>query len=325
MIITKTPIRLSLLGGATDFPSFFTKHGGLVVGGAIDKYSYFSVNTLPNFGDLKSRFIYSEIELCQSNFEVKHRAINACLRYTNYDKAIEVFHTGDLPSRSGTGSSSTFCVGLLNALYATQGKRASNEELRVGATYVEQVIMGESVGCQDQAFAAYGGLNIISFRKNGYVEVTPLLINKEQIRSLERHLMMFYTGVSRSSNTIVSDYKVSDIDLICMTRLAEKGIACIENEDFEELGNLIDQSWRIKSGFSQLVNPPQMSQIYNTARVYGAFGGKLMGAGGGGMMLLVVKPEKRTALAAKMLEMGATEVPFEFSQSGSEVIYCLRN
>lgn len=301
-----------------------------MVGGAINKYSYFSVNMLPSgvAHEYKSRFIYSEIESCTNNADVKHRAIKACLKYANFDKpdspGIEVFHTADLPSRSGTGSSSTFCVGLLNALYATNGQRASAQELCTGATYVEQMLMGESVGCQDQAFAAYGGFGVIKFRQNGQVDVIPLLLKKEQVRSLERHLMLFYTNISRSSNEIIASYKASDVDLICMTRLAEQGVSAIEQEDYEELGKLIDQSWRIKSGFSSLVNSPKLSEIYNNALIYGAYGGKITGAGGGGMMVLVVRPEKRAAISARMSELGVAEIPFEFSYSGSEVIYCLR-
>ena len=331
MIITQTSHRLSLCGGGSDYKSWYTNHGGIVVGGTLNQHSYVSARFLPPFHTYKTRVVYSDIETVQENREIQHRAIRACLEYLGWDgpeaPGLEIFHAADLPGRSGTGSSSTFVVGLLNAIAALKGRRMLPAELAEAAIHVEQVMMGETVGCQDQTWAAYGGLNVIKFQTNGNINVYPLLLNHGQIEELEWHLLLFFTGISRTSSDVAKTYAAElgtpakSRDQWAMIRLAEHAVPAIENGQYEKLGQLIDQSWRIKSGLSSAVSNDKISAMYASARVHGAWGGKITGAGGGGSLILVAPPSKHSDIVSRMEELGATHIPFRFSFSGSQVIF----
>ena len=325
MIITKTPVRVSLLGGGTDLPVWSRKHGGVVLGGAISKYSYVSARFLPPFHDHKSRVVYSKIELVGDNREIEHRAVNACVADVCPNDPLEIMHQSDLPGRSGTGSSSTFVVGLLNALSSLHGQRLSPQELASRAIEIEQKRLGETVGAQDQTFAAFGGLNTIEFRRDGEIVVKPMVLNIGHIRELESHLMLFFTRVVRTSSEVSSTYAPTlDQKLeeqFTMMRLAEQGIEAVYNRYWERLGNLIDQSWRIKAGLSSAVTTAAINEFYTAARVGGAWGGKITGAGGGGCLLLVVPPEKHERVKKLLVEKGCVHVPFRFEFSGSSVIF----
>lgn len=328
MILSRSPVRISLLGGGTDYPQWSTKHGGIVVGGSINKYSYLSTRYLPPFHEFKSRIVYSSIEHVNENDQIEHRAIRAVLKFLELDKkdspGLEVAHQSDLPSRSGTGSSSTFIVGLLNALGALQGRLMLPHFLAESAIHVEQAMMGETVGCQDQIFAAYGGLNSIRFKTDGEYSILPLTFSAQHIEELESHLMLFFTKIARTSSNIAQTYvptiEQKEREQFAMMALVERGIEALYQRDWELLGKLIDQSWRIKSSMSAAVTNDAINNLYLTARVAGAFGGKITGAGGGGMLLLVVPPEKHQAV--KELLKDLIYVPFKFSFDGSQIVFC---
>lgn len=322
MITTRTPLRVSFLGGGSDYPNWFHKHGGLVVGGAIDKFAYLTVRRLPPFHAYKHRLAYRLVETVNRLEEIQHAAIAAVIRDVLGDdpQGLEISHLADLPGGSGTGSSSSFVVGLLRALLALQGTYASPAQVAQRATRIEQEVLGENVGCQDQVFAAYGGLDIIKFRPGGAIDVFPLGLSREGLFVLEKHLILFFTGKSRVSSQVVATYAAKP-DQFALMRLAEAGIEALQRGRYEHLGGLIDQSFRLKASLSPEVCPAEVSDLYATARVYGAFGGKLTGAGGGGCLLLVAPPEKQPGIIAALSEKGCVHIPFHFDFDGSSILF----
>lgn len=321
MIISRTPTRVSLLGGSTDYREFYLKNGGIVIGGAINLYSYLSVRSLLPFHDFKSRVVYSEIETVQSNKEIKHRAIRAVLEHLQIEDGVEIFHSSDLPSRSGTGSSSSFIVGLLHALSSLKGNHLFAHELLRRSLEIEQESMGECVGSQDHCFASYGGFNVIRFRKTGEINVSPVEIGGAALRNLEAHLLLLHTGISRSASDVARSY-VSTLGERSepweLLRLAEQGIDAVYKNDYERLGKLIDQSWMIKRGLSPEVSSKYIDDLYLAGRVCGAWGGKLIGAGKGGCLVFVAPPEKHRNIVA---ELKLVPIPFQFDHDGSRVIF----
>lgn len=333
MIISRTPFRVSLLGGGCDYPDWFLKHGGLVVGGSINKSSIIQARYLPPFHEHKTRLVYNTIETVRQHSDIEHRAFRACLKYVGWDQenspGLEIFHMADLPGMSGMGTSSSFVVGLLNTLCTMQGKYLSPHQLAEAAIYVEQTVMGEIGGCQDQVWAAHGGLNIIKFRKSGEINVFPLAISQQKVEELESHLMLFFTKISRISSHVAQTYAPTigqrEREMWTMVRLAEEGVNIIQNGKYEKLGKLLDDSWRVKSSMSSSVSSPEISKIYNTARVTGAWGGKITGAGGGGCCVLAVPEHKRVAVRTALENLGCFEIPFKFSFDGSSIIFCDRS
>lgn len=327
MLITRTPLRISLCGGGTDFPNWFSEYGGLVVGGAINKYAYLTVRHLPPFHEYRSRAVYSRIEQVDHNSSFEHKAIKACIeRMGMEEERLEIFHAADMPGRSGTGSSSSFVVGLLNGLSAVRGIRFSPYELASEAMRIEQGRLGEVVGCQDQVFAAHGGLNVVRFAQSGEIEVSPIAVNPSHIEELERHLLLFFTGITRTSSDVAASYapclNQKAKEQFAMMRLAEKAIDQIYRKNWTGLGQTIDSSWRIKAGLSDFVSNREINDLYTTARLAGAFGGKITGAGGGGCMLLVAPPEKHEAIFQSLARPGLVHIPFRFEFWGSSVIFC---
>ncbi len=332
MIITRTPVRLSFLGGGTDYPAWFHKHGGMVVGAAIDKHSYITARVLKPFHPYKTRVVYSTIETVSDHRDIQHKSLNAALRYVGLggDDApgLEIFHAADLPGRSGTGSSSTFVVGLVNALASLSGRWMSPPELTAAAIEIEQQMLGETVGCQDQAWAAHGGLNVIKFKPSGDISVYPLPLGRPQITALQAHLMLFFTGISRTSSDVAGTYAPSlgtrEREQLAMMALAESGANAVLRGDHEELGRLIDRSWRIKAGLAEGVCPDSVDRQYAAALEAGAWGGKLTGAGGGGCMLLVAPPERHPEIVRALGRTGAMHIPFSIDWDGSRIIFSNR-
>ena len=321
MIITRTPTRLSLLGGGTDLNSWTDRHEGLVIGGAIDKFSYLSVRKMPPYHDYKTRVVYSAIESVAKNLDIQHKAVKACIEFCGLqEQGLEIFHASDIPGRSGIGSSSTFVVGLLRALHILNGKTILNEELANVSIHVEQNILQENVGRQDQVFAAYGGLRLIRFKK-GEFSTFPLELNKRQVQDLQSHLMLFFTGISRTSSEISGTYTMNDKDMWTLLKITNDGLAALYADDYQKLGKLIDSSWRIKCGLSPLVSNEKIGRLYALATIHGAFGGKLCGAGAGGMLMLVSPPEKQESVCKVLEEEGCIHIPFEFEENGSVMIY----
>jgi D-glycero-alpha-D-manno-heptose-7-phosphate kinase len=325
MIISRTPFRLSLFGGGTDYPSWYTKHGGAVLATTIDKYCYLTCRYLPPFFEHRYRVVYSRVESCHRIDEIGHPVVREVLRYLNIEQGVEIHHDGDLPARSGMGSSSSFTVGLLHALHALKGEMRSREELAREAIHVERDLLQETVGCQDQVIAAFGGINHISFSPSGDFSVRPLTVPKPRVEALQSNLMLFYTGVERFASQVANSY-VHDLNeskrrqLRLVRDLVEESIEIIQGDgDLEPLGALLHEAWDAKRSLSTQVSTDGIDALYETARRAGALGGKLVGAGGGGFMLLFVPPTRQRAV--KEAIHPALHVPFQFQFSGSHIIF----
>lgn len=300
------------------------------MGGAISLSSYLTVRPLPPFHSHKSRIVYSDIELVKDHKDIQHAAVRACLEQTGTESGVEVFHQSDIPARSGTGSSSTFVVGLLNALYAEKGQCRTHDELAMEAIHVERDVLKENVGCQDQIFAAHSGSPAqIRFHKDGTYTYVPLGLTAEHERELERHLLIFFTGISRDSTLVAGSYyhKLEETATrhFSMVRLAEEATESILKRDYERLGRCVDGSYRLKSSLSPEVSPQSVSRLLMKARVLGAFGGKIMGAGGGGCLVVVAPPEKSETIVKGLQDELCVHLPFSFTTMGSHVVYARRD
>lgn len=324
MIITKTPFRISFFGGGTDYPPWFRKNTGAVLATTIDKYCYISVRHLPQFFEHKHRIVYSHIENVSSIEEIQHPAVRAVLDTFGVSKGLEVHHDGDLPARSGLGSSSAFTVGLVHALKAMDGKRASKLELAKEAIHIEQNVIGENVGSQDQVSVAYGGLNRIDFHRDDSFTVEPVITAGDRVQLLHSHLMLCFTGFSRIASEIAKS-KIDNLgkrenELHKMYGMVDEGISILQDggRSIEEFGHLLHDSWEYKRSISDQVTTPEIDAIYGAAIKKGALGGKILGAGGGGFMLLFAPPAKHKAIREEL--NGLVHVPFNFENSGSRVV-----
>lgn len=324
MIISKTPFRVSFLGGGTDYPAWYRKHGGAVLSTTIDKYCYITCRYLPPFHEHRISLVYSQMERCNSIDEIRHPAAREVLRFLNEDRGVEIHTDADLPGRSGMGSSSAFTVGLLHAVHALQGRIIGKERLAKESLYLEQEVLKEAVGSQDQVNAAYGGLNHISFHPNGEISVRPVTMTAPRMLEFNAHLMMFYTGIRRTAANIAGSF-VGAMDerrrqLRIMGNLVEEGLKILgEDHDICDFGALLDEAWRAKRGLSATVSNEEVDSLYERARAAGAIGGKLTGAGGGGFLLLFVPPDRHADVCHELKEL--IHVPFRFDFSGSQIIY----
>lgn len=323
MILTKTPFRISFFGGGTDYDQWYRSHGGAFLSTTIKRYSYISVRQLPPFFEKKHRIVWSLIELVDKPEEIEHPVIRSVFQELNVVYGTEVHHQGDLPSRSGLGSSSSFAVGLIKALTELQGECLSKKELADKAIYVERVLLGETVGIQDQVAAAFGGLNRVVISNNGSYEVTPVLLPQTSISGLQNHLILFYTGVSRFASDIaaqqVENFGIKQANLHRMRELVDLGYDALVEGRIGDIGHLLDEAWQLKRGLANEVSPSFIDEIYDRAMAAGATGGKLLGAGGGGFMLLFVNPNDREALMRSLSDLIA--VPVEFESQGSVTLY----
>lgn len=327
IVITRTPVRISFLGGGTDYAEFFTQHGGgEVLATAIDKYSYLKVNTLHDFFEYQLRVGYSRTELVQRVEDVQHPSVRECLKYTRTPLPIEINYTGDLPSRTGLGSSSSFTVGLLNALHAYNGQMSGAEQLAREALEVEHEWIKERVGYQDQCMAAYGGFRHIIFRTPTEIEVRPVPMNGARLRALREHIVVFYTGLTRFANDVLKEQikKTSDgtntAALIKMRGMVQEGVRLLTtNAPLAEFGELLHASWELKQSLSSAITTPAILEAYERARRAGAVGGKLLGAGGGGFLLFIAPPARQAAVRQALAPM--KELPFEFEPLGSQIIF----
>ncbi len=327
MIITRTPFRISFFGGGTDLPDFYYKHGGEVISTTIDKYLYITCRRMTPYWEYKHRFVYgSNTETVSELSEIQHPSIRETLRFLDIPYGVDMHYNTDIPARSGMGSSSSFTVGLLNALNGLNGKMSSKQELTRDSIYIEQKMIGEAVGSQDQTAAAYGGLNHIIFRKDGGIEVQPITISRERSAELNNHLMLVFTGFQRFAKDIEKD-KIASIEdhtrnLLEMKEYVSQSIDILNsNTDIGQFGQLLNETWEKKKRLSNKVSNDHIDTMYRLGRENGAIGGKLLGAGGGGFMLFFVRPEDRERLLKAM--KGFTVVPFLFENSGSQNIYYL--
>lgn len=324
MIITRTPFRVSLFGGGSDYPAWYRDHGGKVLGFAINKYCYISVRRLPPFFDHKHRIVYSVVENVNAIEEIRHPAVRAVLSEMHVRDGLEIHHDGDLPARSGIGSSSSFTVGLLHALHALNGRLRSPRELADQAIYIEQSVIGENVGAQDQIWAAFGGFNRIEFRTNGTYDVAPVILPKQRYRDLQAHFMLFFSGISRHASEIageqIANLKRRASNVRAMMSMVDEAMAILGSPDrpIAELGKLLSEGWMLKRDLAASVSNGTIDDIYDKAIAAGALGGKLLGAGGGGFILLLVAPERQAQLRKALDRL--IEVGFEVEGSGSRVM-----
>lgn len=324
MIISRTPFRVSLFGGGTDFPSWYRTHGGAVIGGAIDKYCYISLRRLPPFFEYLHRIVYSNIEQVRNIAEIRHPAVRAVLDEMRVTEGLEIHHDGDLPARSGLGSSSSFTVGLLNALYGFRDQVVSKERLADEAIHIEQKVIGETVGSQDQVWAAYGGLNRIDFKVDGTIDITPLIMERERLEALQSHLVLCFTGLSRYASDIekekVANFKKSGPQLHEIRAMVDEAAAILSSSrrDLNDLGRLLHHGWMLKRTLSPNVSNTAIDELYEIALRAGALGGKLLGAGGGGFLLLFVPPNRQASVREQLKSL--TVVTFRFDYDGSKIV-----
>lgn len=323
MIITRTPYRMSFFGGGTDYPAWFRDHGGAVLATTLNKYCYISCRNLPPFFEHRSRIVYSRIENVASNDCIEHPAVRGVLAFLGVDEGVEIHHDGDLPARTGLGSSSAFTVGLLHAVRALRGVMPTKMELARDAIHIEQDILRESVGCQDQVLAAFGGLVRVDFDRDGSIRVNPIVLTHEREDEFQKHLLLFFTGFARTASEIAGEQisRISQLEkeLSSLTRLVEEAQAVLcGRADIAEVGRLLHESWMIKRSLTPRIAPQAIDEIYRTARSAGALGGKLMGAGGGGFMMLFALPEDHSRIKAAL--RGLLEVPFSFDRAGTQII-----
>jgi D-glycero-alpha-D-manno-heptose-7-phosphate kinase len=324
MIISRTPFRVSFFGGGTDYPAWYREHGGAVLATAIDKYCYISCRFLPPFFEHKYRIVYSRIENVMEISAIEHPAVREVLKWMDCTRGLEVHHDGDLPARSGLGSSSSFTVGLINALMAMKGLYVTKEKLALHALHVEQDLIQENVGSQDQVSAAYGGFNKIEFAQDGSIDVSPVILRPQRREALESHLMMFFTGISRFASEVakakIDNLKHRKTELRMMRTLVDEALSILarEKEDLDDFGKLLDENWQYKCKLSDKVTTPEIDHIYETAIAAGALGGKLLGAGGGGFLMFFARPELHAAIREKLKHL--IYVPIKFDTSGSKIV-----
>lgn len=324
MIISRTPFRISFFGGGTDYPEWYSEHGGAVLATTIDKYCYISVRELPPFFDHKFRVVYSLVENVHEIREIQHPAVRGVLDSMNVSTGLEIHHDGDLPARSGLGSSSAFTVGLINSIHALHGRYVSKDTVANEAIHVEQCVLRERVGVQDQVSAAFGGFNHITIAENGTYSVRPIILPKARLEALQDHLLLVFTGISRTASDVVESFagslKQKSSDMTATQQMVDRAIEILSSPstDIVEFGRLLRQAWALKRSLSDRVSNATVDNLLEAAMHAGAIGGKLLGAGGGGFMLLFVRPEDHGQVRAALGKLIA--VPFRFEMSGSRIV-----
>ena len=324
MIISRTPFRISLFGGGSDYPTWYREHGGSVLGMAIDKYCRISVRHLPPFFEHKHRIVYSRIELVNEIEKIEHPAVRAILREMRVTTGLEIHHDGDLPARSGLGSSSSFTVGLLNALSALKGRHITRYELAQEAIRIEQDVIRENVGSQDQIWAAYGGFNRIDFGRDGTFDVRPIVVSAARRIELQSSIMMFFTGLSRIASE-VAGAKIANLEkkkrhVKTMTHMVDEALDILNshNRPMKEIGDLLHEGWMLKRELTDKVSTPMIDEIYEAGRAAGATGGKLLGAGGGGFMVFYVPTDRQAAVRERLSKL--INVSFSIDMAGSRIM-----
>ncbi|MFA5156129.1 MAG: kinase [Candidatus Omnitrophota bacterium] len=323
MIITRTPFRISFFGGGTDYPVWYKENKGAVLSTTINKYCYISCRYLPPFFNYKYLIRYRLREEVRNAKDINHPAVREALKYLRIKNGVEIVHTSDIPAQSGVGSSSSFTVGLLHTLYALKGKIVTKRKLADDAIHIEQNIINENVGSQDQVAVAFGGFNKIEFGGDNEFYVHPITLSKERVDLLQDHLMLFFTGFSRTASEIASEQiRQTNNKKKELTNLLEMVDAAVNilngNSDLNKFGKLLHESWEIKRDLTHLITTHKINEIYDTALRSGALGGKVLGAGGGGFILLFVPPQYHGRVREKLKRL--LHVPFGFEKLGSQVV-----
>jgi len=324
MITTRTPLRISFFGGGTDYPIWYREFGGSVLSTAIDKSCYITCRRLPPFFEYHSRISYSRIENVNQNSAIEHPSVRGCLRHLGIDQGVEIHHVADLPARTGLGTSSAFTVGLLLGLYALRDQMRNKHALASDAIYVEQEVIKEAVGSQDQISAAYGGFNRINFNIDGSFEVKPVITSADRLAALQQHCALFFTGFSRTASEIAKEQirltsqRKNELERMFQMVNEAEAIVTNPNRSLDEFGHLLHECWQVKKTLTNKITNTNLDDIYEAGRSAGALGGKLLGAGGGGFMLFFVPPERREALRRRLKNLLC--VPMKFSDRGSHVV-----
>jgi D-glycero-alpha-D-manno-heptose-7-phosphate kinase len=324
MIITRTPFRISFFGGGTDYPVWYSETGGAVLSTTIDKYCYINCRYLPPFFEYSFRIRYTTREETDSIDQIVHPSVRECLRFMEIDKGIEMVHASDIPARSGVASSSAFTVGFLNALHALKGQMATKRQLAREAIHVEQNLIKENVGSQDQVACAFGGLNKIEFGGEKEFYVHPVPLTKPKLELLERHLMLFFTGFTRNASDIAAEQikngRTKKAELQAMMEMVDEAVDILNGHSgrIRDFGKLLHDSWVLKRSLSNSISTDRIDTIYEAALSAGALGGKLLGAGGGGFILFFVEPDRQKQVKEKLRHL--LQVPFRFERWGSQII-----
>jgi D-glycero-alpha-D-manno-heptose-7-phosphate kinase len=324
MVITSTPLRISFFGGGTDYPEWYREHGGAVLSTTIDKCCYITCRRLPPFFEYRSRISYSKVENVAQNNAIEHPSVRGCLQFMGMQEGLEIHHIGDLPARTGLGTSSAFTVGLLLGLYALQNKMRDRHSLATDAIYVERDVLCEAVGVQDQVSAAYGGFNRIEFATDGAIKVNRILADPGRLAELNRHLLLFFTGFTRTASEIAQEqirmtpYRQRELEAMYQLVGEAEKIVGNQSRSLGEFGHLLHEGWQLKRSLTQKITNPTINEIYEAGLSEGALGGKLLGAGGGGFMLFFISPERQQALKARLKKLLC--VPFSFSTRGSQIV-----
>jgi D-glycero-alpha-D-manno-heptose-7-phosphate kinase len=324
MIISRTPFRISFFGGGTDYPAWFRDNGGSVLSTTINKYCHISCRYLPPFFTNKHRIVWSRVEMVSEIDEIQHPSVRECMRFLAIQEGLEIHHDGDLPARAGLGSSSAFTVGMLNALRGLRGETTDHRQLAREAIHVEQDLIRENVGCQDQVAVAFGGLNRIDFPAKGDFDVERITMDPDRLEALQDHLILIFTGISRTASDIAAEkikaFADKTSELRAMHQMVDQAIALLGGTaPLAEFGRLLDESWQLKRGLTRQVSTSHIDSIYQRARKAGALGGKLLGAGGGGFMLLFAEPDRHAGIKAALAEF--LDVPFRFEDKGSHILF----
>jgi D-glycero-alpha-D-manno-heptose-7-phosphate kinase len=322
LIYSKTPYRISLFGGGTDFPEWFENNKSLVITTSINKYATIGIRYLPSFFEKKNRIIWSKIELVNSINRIKHPAIKAILKKYDENNGIELYHYGDLPARSGIASSSAFVVGLLNLMNFINKKKISKFELSKQATLIEHKILKEDGGLQDQIITSVGGFKEISFYKKE-IKYKEICVNEKKIKEINSSLLLLYTGGFRKSYLIQKEFKKNiknlSRELCLINQIATEAKKIILSEkNYDEIGYLLNESWKIKKKFNKKISNSKIQDIYDIAIKSGATGGKMLGAGSKGFMILYCPTHRKNKILTNLKKL--VHIPFLFENKGTHII-----
>ena len=324
MIISRTPYRISFFGGGTDYPEWYLKNGGKVISSTVNKYVYISLRNLPHFFKHKYRIAYSKVEYIKEIKNIKHQVVREMISSLKIKQGLEIHYDGDLPSKSGMGSSSAFVVGLMLAMKELNKIKLTKRSLAYKSMIFEQKILKEIVGSQDQIATTYGGFNLINFSKNGEFKINKIKINDIFKKQLNKSLFIVYTGRQRRAHAIASKYvsklgKNNFSEMQQLSKIVDVAKKILEERQLDDFGLLLDQTWKVKKSLASNISNNYLDSLYDYGIESGAYGGKLLGAGGGGFMLFYV-PFKNTKLFLKKFKKNLI-IPFEFEDKGSQIIY----
>ena len=323
MLISKTPYRISFFGGGSDYPEWYMKNKGEVLSTTIDKYLYISMRKLPSFYGTKYKIHHSKIEEVNNIREIKHNVIRKGLKYFKINDGMEVHYNGEIPPRSGMGSSSSFVVGFLNLIHHLKNEKLSRKKLAQKSIFFERKVLNETVGSQDQIAAAYGGFNSVKLYKDNF-SVKTINIEKKFLDKHNDNMMLIYTGMQRTASLISNNYTSSlnttkkqyMLEILDLVKEAKKVLR--EKNFSENFGKLLHETWKLKKMLSDKISNKEIDDLYNFCRTNGAIGGKILGAGAGGFLLIYAPKEKQKKLIAKLNRY--TIIPFKFSENNSKII-----